>query len=87
MPSHHQPQTHQDLARELHLERAELIDQISRARTLLKRANIYVEGVIARDQLTMRDPDYSHPAQSVRDDITAFLAEGLFGKSDEGETR
>jgi hypothetical protein len=67
---------------ELVRERAELIRLLSTARHLLTRANIYVDGVINRDRITMRDPNYKHPAEDIKGEIETFLAAGLFGEKE-----
>lgn len=72
--------------RQLTLERADLIDRLSRARQLLAYAQGYVSGQVAADMVTINDPDHVHPAQSKVDEIKAFLAEGLFGTADDKET-
>lgn len=77
LASHYQPDP-QDFARQLHLERAELIDRLSKARELLAYTRGYLSGQIVADKIGQPE-DWAHPAQSKLEEINKFLDAGLFG--------
>jgi hypothetical protein len=78
--------THDQFARELHLERAQLVQLLSEARGLLSRASVYVDHFITTNrQKRVQDVNLDIVLRTQKD-IQQFIDAGLFGDS-KGEVK
>jgi hypothetical protein len=70
---------HSQLARDIHIERAQLVELLYNARMMLAASSVYVSAALRSAQAAGVKSHDLRVMQSLEDRINKFMAAGLFG--------